>query len=172
MSFLDMIGDPYPDYLDEFMLRIVATEVEQLSRIGPIDSVPFFNYQQPTFPYITHRLGEDLIVEQGDSTQERTYTVISRFVIDHVSAGVNGENERLIYKYEPSIVSLFTQNIYLVSADYPDAIPEMGAMPITFKRASGTKYLDNRANGGNMPGQVGFEYMITAVFNLDIRRRY
>lgn len=175
---LDSNGLLPGNYLDEFVNRCVTAEIEFLTQIASaeglpgIDSKPFFAWQQATFPYITHRLSDGTPLDQGDSTQSRTYTVIARFVADHVSANVEGYNERLVYVFLPHIETLYSQNLHLVSSAYPAAMKETSPMPITFKRDTGTRFFDNRGTGLNLPGQIGFEYSITAEFSFDLRRRY
>lgn len=181
IDYLSGGGDPEfeLDYLDEIMSRIVATEKEQLSgvvRFNPndkpikLDAMPFFIWQQEAFPYITHRLGEELPRDQGNDLQERPYTIVARFVAAHVGAGIKGENERMIYRFEPLIVSLFTNNPYLLSEAYPEAMPQLDPDGVTFRRSTGTRAFDNR--GISLPSQIGFEFTIDPKFMLDIRRRW
>jgi len=168
---VDMIGEHVPTYLEEVMDRIAETENEQLARVGAITAKPFFVYQQNVFPYIIHRLADDLGIDQSSDEQYRTFTVLGRFVGAHIGSGVPGEGERLVNRYEPVIVSLFTQNIWLKSAKYPTEMPEMiPSDSSSFSRGHGTRAYDNTHY--QLPGHLGFEFSLQIKVVLDIKKRY
>lgn len=163
----------HPSYLNTLMKMAVAAELEALLPMGKIDSKPFFFWWQDDFPYITHRLTEDTLVDQSEDQQLRRYVISGRFVSWHVGAGLSGESEELIYAYIPPIETLYTTNHYLLSAVYPNELPEMSPEPLSFKRDTGQRAFDNRGLGiENFPQQLGFEWSLQVDMILDIERRY
>lgn len=91
-------------YLDEFTDRVLSL---CKTTIANSDGVTHFFYKGGAMPYFTMRLGQGDTTSQSSDRQRRTYLVIVRYVIGHLGAKYEGQNERRLYSDIPAIENAF-----------------------------------------------------------------
>lgn len=157
------------DYLNMLLERLVAAETRAVSPVTHADAVPYFFYHQTSFPYFTNRIG-DHSPEDGSPAdlQTRSYTLIARLVVAHLSSGYEGENEALLYRLIPLIENEFASDRWMLD-DSGEAIPELSAVGVTFQRSRGLTVFSNT---GIEAVQVGTEFTLTVEFAIDLYPRY
>jgi hypothetical protein len=155
--------------LNELLARCVEVEKEAILAAfsTQIDAIPFFVYQQESFPYFTHRIAGDEIGSEGNEIDRDSYTVIIREVIGHITQGYMGEVETLLYEHIPVIKTAFNTNEGLTSAVYPD---DMEALieGDTARMLSHSGFRIFQDSGLIGVTQVGVDYVLTCLFHEDL----
>lgn len=99
--------------------RMVELEIEALAALAtPVtaDAKPYFYHEQEAFPYWTNRVGPVSFEDNEDDMNEPTFTVVSRLVIDHVTANFDGQNEVKLKLWIPQIITYFSARPWLGTA--------------------------------------------------------
>lgn len=150
------------NFLEELFARIVEMQKEIIDGAG---AVPFFFYQQETFPYFTNRLGEDVITFDSEDYSVRTYTITMRFVMGHITEGQAGAPETQLYTHIPTIEQHFLEHPQLTSDHYPTPITGLSALNTVLTRDTGLRVFNN---AGILAQQVGCEFSLSVPYHSPI----
>lgn len=150
------------NYLEDLFLRVVEMEKEA---IPGSDSAGYFFYWQEAFPYWTNRLGDDVIAFDSEDYDLRTYTVILRYIVAHLSEGQPGAPEDKLYTDIPAIEDYFIARPNLQSATYPNIPRYIAPNGAVFQRSSGLRIFDS---AGILARQVGVEFTLSVPFHLTV----
>jgi hypothetical protein len=107
--------------LTDVLNRVVEIEKE-ISAVDGGNAVPYFWYRQDVFPYWTNRIGDITIEDAGHGEQIWTITLTMRLVIAHLTSGYAGENEDMLYRYIPDVLSFFREHPQLQSQTIDDGL--------------------------------------------------
>jgi hypothetical protein len=144
------------DFLNDLMDRIVALEKEAVTTS---DAVPYWPYQQASFPYWTNRLGPyEQVFAYGEDVPRDESSVLMRLVAAHVSEGYEGESQSNIHQWVVATLNKFEDNPYLVSTTYAtefDDIAPDGAVIISH---TGLVIFQN---AGVLANQLGVEFTLS-----------
>lgn len=108
--------------ISDMLDRIVAMQKEAVTGC---DSVPFWPYQQESFPYFTNRLGSTTIGDRqagsgaAEDIEARLYSVSMQFVVGHITSGYEGERQDELYDWVELIQDFFMENPMLTSTAFP-----------------------------------------------------
>lgn len=144
----------------EVIEEAMTTELPNI----PAAAIPYFIYQQSTYPYFTIRIAGDDIGYTGNEIDEDIYTFIIRCVIGHVTSGYEGQNDEILDDIIPVIKTAFNQNEGLISAAYPTAalwLEEGGENRM--QSHSGFRVFNDSGLIGTT--QVGTEFVLTCKFH-------
>jgi len=96
-------------YRNDLLARLVAIEhaaldsyiTSQFPKKSGIDTVPQLFYQQPSTPYIVHRVGASTPEPLSEDASIRRYDVFIRVVVGHLTDNYKGKNEELVDEIIP-----------------------------------------------------------------------
>jgi hypothetical protein len=162
------------NYLTEALTRLAAMEKEALTDAGYTpDAVPYFFHTQENFPYFTNRVDEDTNTGATEGATEEweahDHTVRARLVIAHLTEGVPGTPEGLLYVYMPLVTNFLVNHPLLQSAAYPTAMDILSPRGMTVERPTGFRIFNN---AGFKVYQVGCEWPLRLPFNIPITEEY
>jgi hypothetical protein len=125
------------------------------------DAQPILFYTQGSFPYWVNRIeGPDPIEDDSEMLEYTTYDVIMRLVVDHLTAGVNGERELDLYAYIPIIKDYFAARRDLKDDTYTTELTGLNSADI---RPGGTGLRIYQQSGIGAV-QVGCEFRLRCVY--------
>jgi hypothetical protein len=151
-------------YLDDALDRVVAMQKEAMSALttGAFDSVPYWPYQQESFPYMSNRHGGMSIdyTKYAPDVESDPEVILMRLVVAHVTGGYKGEKPALALDYYIAIREYFREHsnlttdggLYTSPPDYLD--PETGAY------ISSHTGLVVFSNSGLLTPQLGYEFTL------------
>lgn len=149
--------------ISDVLDRVVAMQKEALPGS---DSKPFWPYQQETFPYWTNRLGSTAIGDRqagnsgAEDIEQRSYTVLMRLVVGHITSGYEGERQDELYEWIVDIEDFFMENPMLTSALFPTE-PDFLAYESELTSHTGLVIF---ANAGVFAQQLGVEFSLTVPY--------
>jgi len=153
-----------PSYLHDALDRIAAMQKEALNTItaGKVDAVPYWPYQQESFPYFTNRLGSVTYEQVGQDLTQAPYVVLMRLVIAHLTEGYKGEPQDRVYDYIPEIETYFWRqhNLTTTGGSYT-ARPPYLSQAIFIASHTGLVVFQN---AGTFANQVGVEFTLETPF--------
>jgi hypothetical protein len=156
------------NYVEDALARIVEMQKEVFSAdIGETcDAVPYWPYQQETFPYWSNRLAAMTpeYTKYAEDIQDNPETILMRLVVDHVTARYAGQVPKKAHEYYVPIMDYFAQHsglqtdsgTYQTCADYLD--PDTGAYIATH---TGVVVFQN---SGILDNQLGIEFTLRIPF--------
>ena len=154
--------------LNELLQRAGAVAVEAVQHLGHLDTVPYFYHFQETFPYMTWRVAQDEISDEGEELDVDNYLIIGRLVVAHVTEGYAGEGEAMLYSFIPVIKTAFNRNINLQTPGAFTA-PMTHLNEARLGRHTGYKiFMDS----GIKSQQIGCEFPLTCEFEQLIDYQY
>jgi len=102
------------NYIEEALERIVEMQKEVFAdTIGvECDAVPYWPYQQNSFPYWTNRLAAMTpeYIKFSEDIQSNPETILMRLVVDHITARYEGDVPKLVHTWYVPIVDYFAQH--------------------------------------------------------------
>jgi len=143
---------------------VVVEAILTLSGVTACDSRTYFWHVQESFPYVTSRLGDFTVDDDGEEIDLYSYLATFRVVIGHSGENYDGELEAWLVTAVPVIIQYINQRELLTSVAYPTPIDD-----IEFARVvNGVAYTHfvNTPVGGVT--QIGAEITIRAVFREEI----
>jgi hypothetical protein len=156
------------NYIEDAMTRIVEMQKEVFTDdIGEVcDAVPYWPYEQESFPYWTNRLAAMTpdYTEFAEDIQTNPETILMRLVVDHVTAGYKGDKPKKAHEYYVPIIDYFSQHsglntdsgTYTTCADYLD--------PTTQAFITTHTGLVVFSNSGILTMQLGIEFTLRCPF--------
>jgi hypothetical protein len=134
--------------------------------ITDADGVPHFFYKGSGTPYFTMRLGQDDITTQSSDRGKRSYLIIVRYVIGHVTSKYEGKNESRLYVDIPAIENAFAMagTRLTVPPDHPQPQNDLSEILLTPTRGLSVF----PAVPGIEGQQVGTEFTLRATFNVNV----
>jgi hypothetical protein len=156
------------NYIEDAMARIVEMQQEVFTAdIGEAcDAVPYWPYEQESFPYWTNRLAAMTpdYIEFAEDIQTNPETILMRLVVDHVTAGYKGDKPKKAHEYYVPIIDYFSQHsglntdsgTYTTCADYLD--------PTTQAFITTHTGLVVFSNSGILTMQLGIEFTLRVPF--------
>jgi hypothetical protein len=115
------------NYIQDILARLVAMEKEALDTItsSAVDAVPFWPYEQESFPYFTNRFGAMTVNydEYSEIIQEYGRTFLVQLVVDHWNAGFTGDKADLAVQYLVLTETYFRDHPRLITSaagSYPN----------------------------------------------------
>lgn len=100
-------------YLQDAMDRIVAMQKEAVTTA---DAVPYWPYEQASFPYFTNRLGTmTLNQDMSEDIDIYEHTVLMRYVVGHLTEGYRGDLQDSLYDDIASIETYFREHPHLTT---------------------------------------------------------
>lgn len=162
------------NYLTEALDRLVLMEKEALADAGyHPDAYPYFFAWNAGFPYFTNRVDEDVNTGATEGAtqewEEHVHTVRVRLVIAHITEGVPGTPEGLLYVYMPLVTNFFVNHPLLQSAAEPTPMDILSPEGMTVERPTGLRIF---TNAGFKSNQVGCEWPLRLPFIIPIEREY
>lgn len=156
--------------LNELLQRASAVGVACFTDVigGTLDSKPYFYHFQETFPYMTWRVGQDEITDEGEELDTDTYTIIGRLVTAHLTEGYAGEAEQALYSYIPPLKTAFNSNINLQTTGQFDD-PMTHLIEARLARLTGYRVFQD---SGFKSQQIGCEFYLICAFEQFIDYQY
>jgi len=131
-------------------------------------AVPYALYVQNSLPYWTNTPGEMPQPEGPADVTAFTITVAMRLVIDHVTSGYQGTNQKLVWLYLPAVLRYFRQ--------YRDLIDQPGLAYVPYLAPKGCQITAPRGlslfvtgETDATPKQLGLEFPLTVPLMLPAR---
>lgn len=152
------------NYIEEALNRIVEMQIEVFAdTIGEAcDAVPYWPYEQNGFPYWTNRLAAMTteFTKYAEDIQDNPETILMRLVVDHITAGYEGDVPQKVHEYYVPIVDYFAQHSGLTtdSGTYPTCMD--GLDPDTQAFIATHTGLVVFQNSGIISNQLGMEFTL------------
>jgi hypothetical protein len=163
------MSDTSPIALRELKDRIGAIMVEALANLPtPVQAVSFPRWyvKSSEFPYLIHRSAPITSVfgadDYGDEIATYAYTVTSRLIYAHITAGYEGEVDEAIDDAIPQIIQYLDARELLQCADFPDAMQYI--REANFQACSGFQEFPLSVAGTI---QAGAEFLWRVEFDVD-----
>jgi hypothetical protein len=153
-------------YLSDLMSRAAA--VCELAVPGAV-AKPFALYEQAAFPYFTLRIGETTFADMDEDRETRTYTVVIRLVIGHVTEGYEGDLETALYDYIVAVEDAFANRRGLQSPTYSAGMRYLNPRVTRLTRSTGLRVFQNI---GIDAQQVGVEFTLVAPVTVGVQEVY
>jgi hypothetical protein len=155
--------------LSTALTRITEMQIEALTAFqaaltppgNELVAKPFWPYEQAAFPYMFNRISGDTVVRddvEGFGASEDIvldlYTVAMRLVVNHITAGYEGEIQSDIYEYIPLLKDFFDLNQLLTSTNSPEPLDFIAPNGVAITGGTGLSVFPNSGVGA---AQLGYE---------------